>query len=463
MSALVTVTNAHARRLGRNGSRVADLHVRPMHGLPLDGAYARAPVIRDSRANLDRPDLVTVEYGSQPLALLDSTEDLMTPAPSQAATTQRRSGTAGMSSRLDLVGASAYGPNRVFERVFEEGETDGHGQEDRDCVEQAETRHLTSPLGEAGLGCHASWEGPSMPPAPAPSPLGDSASPSTPIGLRLLPPVVRYRPPAGPPLWSADATWRDLATQHRVPGMTAPGRGWMSRWTVTYRHASTEITESVAAVSPGDLLSSDPIRTNTWHARTMTRSGLHFVASTGELQAHESLFERDLLVVLDFDAVTAVASQPFTLMWHDGQRRRRHTPDFMIVADGAPVVVNVRPAPLVNDALLENCAAIAEVCTARGWGHALVTDYPRPPFTVLSTISATRNCDDPYGYGEDILERLATDGPTRFARLTESFPAPAFARAILQRLIWDREVTVDLSRLLADNTLVALPGREPTR
>lgn len=282
-------------------------------------------------------------------------------------------------------------------------------------------------------------------------------------GIRLLPPILRYRSPAAPPLWSADATWRDLTAQRPVEAMSLPDRGWTSRWTATYRHGQTEVTEAVATVSPGDLLSSDPIRTNTWHARTMTRSGLHFVASTGELQAHESLFERDLLVVLDFDAVTAVASQPFTLSWHDGERQRKHTPDFMIVAGGAPTVVNVRPASLVNDALLENCAAIAEVSVARGWGHALVTDYPRPPFTVLSTIAATRNCDDPYGYGEDILERLAIDGPVPFARLADSFPAPAFARAIIQRLIWDREVTVDLSRLLVDDTLVALPGQEPTR
>lgn len=285
----------------------------------------------------------------------------------------------------------------------------------------------------------------------------------TSTSTRLLPPVLRYRPPATPPLWSADATWRDLTAQRPVEAMADPGRGWTSRWTVTYRHGQTENTETVTEVSPGDLLSSNPIRTNTWHARTMTRSGLHFVASTGELQAHESLFERDLLVVLDFDAVTAVGSQPFTLSWQDGERQRKHTPDFMIVADGVPTVVNCRPSALVNDALLENCAAIAAICVARGWGHALVTDYPRPPFTVLSTIAATRNCDDPYGYGEDMLERLASDGPIAFARLADTFPAPAFARAILQRLIWDREVTVDLSRLLADNTLVALPSQEPTR
>lgn len=297
----------------------------------------------------------------------------------------------------------------------------------------------------------------------AAAPTDTGALPAAPPAVRLLPPVLRYRPPAPRPLWSAAATWRDLTQRRPVPEAVPPAAGWTSRWTVTYRHGQTETTETVAAVSPAALLSSDPIRVNTWHARTTTRSGLHFLSSTGELQSHESLFERDLLVLLDFDGVTVVASQPFTLIWHDGQRRRRHTPDFMIVSDGLPTVVNCRPAPLVSDSLLENCSAVGEVCLARGWAHALVTGYPRPPFTVVSTVAATRNCDDPYGYGEDMQERLASDGPIEFARLADAFPASAIARAVLQRLIWDRDVSVDLSRLLADDTLVALPGWEPHR
>jgi hypothetical protein len=287
--------------------------------------------------------------------------------------------------------------------------------------------------------------------------------PAAPPGVRLLPPVLRYRPPAAPPLWSANATWRHLATHQPVAEVARPVRGWTSRWTVTYRHGQVEHTETVGDVPVADLLSSDPIRVNTWHGRTTTRSGLHFLASAGRLQAHESLFERDLLILLDFDGVSTVASQPFRLVWHDGERQRRHTPDFMIVADGIPTVVNCRPAPLVTESLLENCAAVAEVCVARGWAHTLVTDYPRPPFTVISTVAATRNCDDPFGYGEDLVERLASDGPAPFARLATDFAAPAIARAVLQRLIWDREVSVDLSRLLADDTLVALPGQEPSQ
>jgi hypothetical protein len=38
-------------------------------------------------------------------------------------------------------------------------------------------------------------------------------------------------------------------------------------------------------------------------------------------------------MLLDFDpVVTAMASQPFWLHWHDGDRERRHAPDLIDVA-----------------------------------------------------------------------------------------------------------------------------------
>lgn len=47
---------------------------------------------------------------------------------------------------------------------------------------------------------------------------------------------------------------------------------------------------------------------------------------------------------MDFDpAVVGIASQPFWLHWHDGERERRHAPDFFVRrVDGSAVVVDVR-------------------------------------------------------------------------------------------------------------------------
>jgi len=69
-------------------------------------------------------------------------------------------------------------------------------------------------------------------------------------------------------------------------------------------------------------------------------------------------------MLLDFDpAVAAFSSQPFTLLWHDGRRERRHTPDFFArLADGTGLVVDVRPDERIGERDAEAFAV-----TARPW------------------------------------------------------------------------------------------------
>lgn len=280
------------------------------------------------------------------------------------------------------------------------------------------------------------------------------------LGVRLLPSVLRYDPTRGlAPLWSADATWLDLCETTTAHHDHAPVRAarWPDAWSVTYNDAEGEHTVSVREVEPTDLIDADPIRNSTWHANSRARAGLHFMASTERLHWHESLFERELLITLDFDeGLNDLASQPFTLRWHDGSAWKSHTPDFAAVIDGEMWIINVRPAPLVKPQLLANAAATRTVCALHGWREALVVGYQQPALTILKTIGAARRTADLAGVGGLMLDFLAERGPSRFGEVVAATDAPALARAVLQRLIWDREVTVDLSRLLTDETVVAL-------
>jgi len=75
-------------------------------------------------------------------------------------------------------------------------------------------------------------------------------------------------------------------------------------------------------------------------------------------------------MLLDFDPdVTAVSSQPFWLRWQgeDG-RDRRHAPDFFVrLADGAGVVVDIRPDDRIPEKDAEVFAVTAAACSAAGW------------------------------------------------------------------------------------------------
>lgn len=60
-------------------------------------------------------------------------------------------------------------------------------------------------------------------------------------------------------------------------------------------------------------------------------SGRVASAKVSAPQAFESMLERDFLLLLEFDrGVSRYASQPITLRWHDGQRKRQYTPDVLV-------------------------------------------------------------------------------------------------------------------------------------
>ena len=57
--------------------------------------------------------------------------------------------------------------------------------------------------------------------------------------------------------------------------------------------------------------------------------GAWWFATTGEHVRFESWVERDVVMLLDFDAeVVAVSAQPFWLSWAGERGTRRHAPDF---------------------------------------------------------------------------------------------------------------------------------------
>src|SRR3954447_15345209 len=91
------------------------------------------------------------------------------------------------------------------------------------------------------------------------------------LGLRLLPPVLRYNPDRDPdPLPSHTASWLDICqttTAHREHAPD-PVTGWPDRWSMTYRDGKGEMSASVREVDPVDLLDADPMRNSTWHAHS---------------------------------------------------------------------------------------------------------------------------------------------------------------------------------------------------
>jgi hypothetical protein len=189
-----------------------------------------------------------------------------------------------------------------------------------------------------------------------------------------------------------------------------------------------------------------PARPFRWSRGQGHFPGWWWLATTGRHVGYESWLERDHLMLLDLDpAVTAVASQPFWLHWHDGRRSRRHAPDFFArLADGTAVVIDVRADDRIGPRDAEAFEVTARACESAGWEFRRVGTVDPVLAVNVRWLSRYRH---PRCAG-----RPGTAGALRRAFAS---PAPLLAGAaqagdslavlpVLFHLLWRRELTADL-------------------
>lgn len=151
-------------------------------------------------------------------------------------------------------------------------------------------------------------------------------------------------------------------------------------------------------------------------------------------------------MLLDFDpAVTAVASQPFWLHWNDGDRNRRHAPDFFArLADGRGVVIDVRAEDRIERQDAEAFDVTARACRSVGWEF-------RRAGTVDPVLAANVRWLSRYRHSRCV----GSPGVADALRHVFAVPAPLLAGAaeigdslavlpVLFHLMWQRELAADL-------------------
>jgi hypothetical protein len=152
------------------------------------------------------------------------------------------------------------------------------------------------------------------------------------------------------------------------------------------------------------------------------------------------------LMLLDFDpAVTAVASQPFWLRWHDGRRSRCHAPDFFArLADGTGVVIDVPADDRIGPRDAEAFEVAARACESAGLEFRRVG-------TVDPVLAANVRWLSGYRHPRCAGSPAAADA----VRRAFAVPAPLLAGAaeagdqlsvlpVLFDLMWRRELAADL-------------------
>ncbi|MBT2491390.1 TnsA-like heteromeric transposase endonuclease subunit [Streptomyces sp. ISL-96] len=117
-----------------------------------------------------------------------------------------------------------------------------------------------------------------------------------------------------------------------------------------------------------------PVRPFRWSRGERHFAGWYWSATSSQHVGFESWLERDRLLLMDFDPeVVGISSQPFWLHWHDGERERRHAPDYFVRrADGSAVVVDVRADERIEPKDAEAFEVTRLACAHAGWGFERV-------------------------------------------------------------------------------------------
>ncbi|WP_327072107.1 TnsA-like heteromeric transposase endonuclease subunit [Kitasatospora purpeofusca] len=206
----------------------------------------------------------------------------------------------------------------------------------------------------------------------------------------------------------------------------------------------------------------EPVRPFRWSRGERHFAGWYWAATTGQHVGFESWLERDQLLLLDFDPqVAGIASQPFWLYWHDGERERRHAPDYFARhADGSAVVIDVRADERIEPKDAEAFEATRLACAQAGWGFERVGT---PGAVLLANVRWLSRYRHPRCLHRPVADRL---------REVFAEPGPMFPGAdaagdrlatlpTLFHLLWLQDLAVKglAVELMGPRTVVSLAAR----
>jgi hypothetical protein len=191
--------------------------------------------------------------------------------------------------------------------------------------------------------------------------------------------------------------------------------------------------------------------------------GLWWSVTTGEHVGYESWVERDVAMLLDFEAeVVAFSAQPFWLSWPGQHGERKHAPDFFARrADGTGVVIDVRPDELVDPEAAEVFAVTAAACQQAGWEFRRTGGLSTVLAANLRWLAGYRH---PRCYRPEIADALLEV----FVEPTSLFAGAAAVGErlavlpVLYHLLWRQVLVADLAAApLSSSSLVHLAGAPP--
>jgi hypothetical protein len=221
--------------------------------------------------------------------------------------------------------------------------------------------------------------------------------------------------------------------------------------TVSLRGANGSLVENRdwAASSIDGLAAATPWRTFRWHRGQRHYSGTYWSATTRDHVIYESRLELARLLFADFDpSVRSIVAQPFLLKAEVDGAARKHIPDYLLVTDEGPVVVDVKPLHRLSKPEVAFAFGwTREAVEVRGWRYEVWSEPPAAELENVRFLSGYRR-DWLFDRGlVDELRGAQLDGVS-LRRAAVSLPGhpEEQVRSAIYHLLWTQEFTVDLDR-----------------
>ena len=166
---------------------------------------------------------------------------------------------------------------------------------------------------------------------------------------------------------------------------------------------------------------------------------------------YESRLELSRLLMADFDhSVKFIVAQPFLIRSEVQGVVHRHIPDYLLLTDAGPVLVDVKPREQVNDTkIAETFAWVQNVVESLGWRFEIASEQPP---VLLDNVRFLAGYRRPQSVNEPALRALRAtqfDNVTFGDAVRNADGAEPLVRAALLHMLWTHEVSTDLSKVLS--------------
>lgn len=190
-------------------------------------------------------------------------------------------------------------------------------------------------------------------------------------------------------------------------------------------------------------------------------------SKNGRSIAYESLLEKDLMYLLEFDDnVTAFTEQPLTIEYNILDKKRRYTPDLKVVRKNKTQIIEIKPKAkllkLLNDEKEKSKFDAAKYyCNSNGYEFKFVTDEDIYSGYLLKNIKYLfrySRVNVKAAYELKIKNELIGGGTSIDILLKSLFPVSMQNeyKMYIYSLIYEGILKIDLMKPITDKSIVTL-------